>query len=415
MGGELRIPGSKHYTQRLILLSAFSNIPVTMENISNSMDEEIAAGIARSCGSSVSSTGLRMAIKPSFESPDEVYCGESATSARIVISLLCRSRSRTFVRMDKSLIRRSFGPLISALERTGCRFHMHEDGIFVDGSGYVPAYLEVDGSISSQFVSSLLMMTALDGNNGMGLKVKGRMVSAGYIDLTIDCLSKFGVRTLRRGNELYLQGQMMPTEGSVIVETDMSSASFMVTLGVLASSGCVKIRDVISSGVQPDHSFIGMLSSAGYNVKYCLSERTILACKSMGESVTVDVDENPDLAPIASVLGIFSESGVLLKNTGRLVWKESDRRGEIIRLVRSFGAMVREDGNDLYIKRGEELKYPEKLIFNDHRMTMAAAIASISVGSPTTVGDLNSITKSYPSFLSHLNKLGIQVHDRSEN
>ena len=182
-------------------------------------------------------------------------------------------------------------------------------------------------------------------------------------------------------------------------------------MGVLSSRGCIHLLDVVSSGIQPDHHYVDALSRAGFKVKYNTSERTIDSCLSNGDTITVDVDRNPDLAPIASVIGILNSNGVVLKNTLRLTWKESDRRGEIIRLAESFGASVTEDGYDIMIKKGSNPLKPDKLIFNDHRMTMAATVASIASGSETIVGDLDSVKKSYPSFLNDLSSLGVRYSD----
>ena len=409
--GQIRIPGSKHYTQRLLLLSAFSDIPVRMVNISHSQDEGIAAGIAAQCGSDVLVSGSEISVYPSFRVPEEIYCGESATSARMAISLLCLKKSVTYVRMEKSLIRRDFSPLISALESVGCRFETRMGGIMVDASGFFPHSMEIDASLSSQFVSSLLMMLSLLGDSNLKIKITGKEVSAGYVDITQDCLAKFGVNVKREKNEYYVTGKLRNPESQIEVESDMSSSSFLVTMGVLSSRGCIHLLDVVSSGIQPDHHYVDALSRAGFKVKYNTSERTIDSCLSNGDTITVDVDRNPDLAPIASVIGILNSNGVVLKNTLRLTWKESDRRGEIIRLAESFGASVTEDGYDIMIKKGSNPLKPDKLIFNDHRMTMAATVASIASGSETIVGDLDSVKKSYPSFLNDLSSLGVRYSD----
>jgi 3-phosphoshikimate 1-carboxyvinyltransferase len=285
------------------------------------------------------------------------------------------------------------------------------DGIMVDASGFFPHSMEIDASLSSQFVSSLLMMLSLLGDSNLKIKVTGKEVSAGYVDITQDCLAKFGVNVKREGNEYYVTGKLRNPESQIEVESDMSSSSFLVTMGVLSSRGCIHLLDVVSSGIQPDHHYVDALSRAGFKVKYNASERTIDSCLSNGDTITVDVDRNPDLAPIASVIGILNSNGVVLKNTLRLTWKESDRRGEIIRLAESFGASVTEDGYDIMIKKGSNPLKPDKLIFNDHRMTMAATVASIASGSETIVGDLDSVKKSYPSFLNDLSSLGVRYSD----
>lgn len=405
--GTTAIPGSKHFTQRYILMSAFSGVPVELVNLSGSEDEEVAAGIARSCGASVIMPDDSMRIEPRFRCPDSIYAGESATSLRLAFGLLAGKKCRTEIRMAASLRRRNSGDLIESLASRGARFSSIPEGIAMDASDFTPGHMEVSGELSSQFVSSLLMMHAVAGSEDRTVTVSGLSVSRGYIDITAECIREFGPAVSVDGNTYTVKGEIRKRDLTITVETDISSLSAILVLGILCSEKGITCRGITPGTTQPDLIFPDLLRRSGFSVEYPGGMNGDMKVrKSAGKHLIIDANLNPDLAVIASVIGIFSRPGVTLLNTSRLAGKESDRRASVIELAEAFGADVSVDAENIHIKPSE-LKMPEKLSFRDHRMVMAAIIASLAARSRTVVGELESLGKSYPGFTGTLQELGV--------
>ncbi len=405
--GVVTIPGSKSYTQRYILLSAFSGVPVKISNPSGSADERVAAGIAQQCGSEVELTDDSILVNPDFRCPDTIYAGESATSFRLSLALLAGKKCRTSISMSESLRKRSSKALTDELAAHGASIREIETGLFVDGTSFHPGKLAISGRQSSQFTSALIMLQAVMGPSGAEIEVSGRAVSGGYVEITIECLRHMGIEVSRDGNTYRTSGEFLRDRIEAEAETDMSSLSVFLTLGVLCSTGGITIRQVRSSGKQPDHEYTDILRSAGFNVTADWDSGTLKAKKSSGNHITVDADRTPDLCVIASVIGIFSVSGVTILNSERLSGKESDRRRSIADLARSFGAEVTDDGGNIEIRNVGRTLRPASLQYKDHRMVMAAAVAAVASGSETRVGDLGALHKSYPFFLDTLALVGI--------
>lgn len=407
--GKVTVPGSKSYTQRYILLSAFSNLPVIINNPSFSEDEDVAVEIARSSGSTVEVREDTIEVSPHFSCPGRINVGESATSFRLSLGLLSVKKCVTEIDMSESLIRRESTPIIRALEDKGAVVRRTETGFKIDATSFSEGDITISGTGSSQYTSAALFTQALSHKNERKVIVTGKPVSSGYIDITLECLKSMGITVLKENGSYSLGGSLDSSSLEVNAETDMSSLSAVIVLGLLCSESGITIEKVSTDSKQPDYNFINLLKEAGFRVHEDLERNTINVRKSSGSHITVDADATPDLAVIASVIGIFSKAGVTILNTGRLTGKESDRKSSIIELARSFSAKVEADEDRIVIHEGEKGEFPDQLHFKDHRIVMASVIASLASGSETVIGDLKSIGKSYSGFIHTLENLGVEV------
>lgn len=414
--GTVDVPGSKHFTQRYVLMSAFSGMPVKIRNTSGSEDENVSIEIAREAGSRILQYGDSLEIIPGKECPPNLFAGESATTFRILLGLLSARKCTTSVRMDESLRRRDSAPLMNALMSRGVVFSRTPDGIDIDARNFTPGEVNVSADLSSQFVTSLLMLQSLSGGDSRKVNVTGKMVSSGYVDITISCLKDFGIQVSVKDGSYSVRGEVRPPDHEVEIETDMSSLSALVTLGVLFPLSGIVIRGIKSSGIQPDHIYTQMLRDAGFAADYTgNSELRASYSESRKKQIVVDAASNPDLATIASVIGIFSPAGVSILNSDRLAGKESDRKSSIVDLATAFGCDTRVEGANITINPPGKMVRPKKLEFRDHRMVMAAIVACLVAGYDTRIGDLNAIKKSFPQFIEKLQSLGIRVETENSS
>lgn len=403
IAGTIFAPSSKSFTQRYVLYSAFSNIPVNLNNISFSDDEIISIKIAEKCNAKIEYNRKNMHIIPDFRCPDRIYVGESGTSYRLTIGLLCARGCNTDIRGEESLAGRPVNILVDALSQAGSLFTRKKDGFYaVNAKGSSNRAVQIDGSISSQYVSAMLFYYSIIGK---GAFTVNNAVSTNYLKITENCLENFGV-SIQEENGRYSILQQTPKEITVNIEGDYSSASYFIVLGIF--TGNIKIKNLNYLSVQPDRIVIDLINEATGCIKIGKDEIEVKKADVI-KKIIVDAAESPDLAPVMSVIGIFSPEGVEIRNYSRLKVKESDRFSGIVGMCKSFGAAVTVTDSFIEIKKGE-LKFPDYIEYSDHRMIMSAVIAGVISGSGTEFGKCESINKSYPEFLNDLKRIGIEIY-----
>jgi 3-phosphoshikimate 1-carboxyvinyltransferase len=407
LAGTITPPSSKSFTQRYILLAMSREGSTKILNVSGSEDEMVAMGIARDSNFTVDYRDREISINGKFKCPEKVYAGESATSFRLSMGLISGMRCKTVYELAESLSVRPNGPLESALTAAGVKIkRISKNEIEVDSSHIQSMDMKINGGLSSQFVSSLMLLFAgglLEGK----IIIEGKNTSTGYIDITEKCLSDFGFTVTRENQTISVSGTPYKGQIKLMVESDFSSAAYFIVLGLLGSKEGIRVSGLSANSLQPDSAILNILKP--YLKTFQREENGLeIECRqSQLGSVELDADQNPDLAPIMSVIGIFSENGIKIRNIGRLSFKESDRASSIIKLAEDFGASIIKDGTTLNIRRGKEIKQPYSFDFKDHRMIMAAAVAIVISGSDTTLCNTENVKKSYADFFNDLQSLGV--------
>jgi len=391
--GTVVLPSSKSFTQRYILGSAFLNKSVTLNYVTITGDDSIALDIAQRAGANITISDSSIKIRTSFTCPGEVYVGESATSYRIAIGLLGSAGCITHVQGDPGLAKRPMEPLVKALEANDVHLRLNEQGFYdVDGSESKKRYVEVDGA-SSQFVSSMIFYYA---RKGGGEFLVRNMRSPGYVYITKRVLYDLGYFVNIEKTITINPSGVWKT--AIDVERDYSSLAFFLVLGLLSEDVDVRFNIKRMSRIQPDSILLDM-----FRDNIAIDRDTLRVLPGIRDRITVDADHNPDLCPPISVIGIFSEHGVEIDNYARLKTKESNRYEGMIDMASRFGAIVEDNGKDLFIKRGD-LKNPGTLSYADHRMIMSAAIAAAVSGFEVNIENESKVSKSFPGFFKELSK-----------
>ena len=402
--GGVTAPGSKSFTQRAVLISAFSSTPLTLRNVALCDDDIVSADIAKKCGLSVTKGDKTFKIKGEFAPPKKIFAGESGTSYRLVIGLLAGKRGIVDVEVSSQLSKRPVLPLLNALSERGLSYSLNDLSLHLDGSNVTKGAVKIDPSQSSQFVSASILFQSMMGDQGV-VEIYGNKVSWGYVDLTKYILARFGPAVSETSSGFMVSGEFYHNPLDLTVDGDFSSASFIFAAGILSSRDGITIRGLRSDSFQPDSSILDIL---GFRDGFVPDAGYFVSSKDPGP-ITVDANVTPDLAPPLAVLGMFSESGCRILNPARLRGKESDRYADIIRLAHAFGSRVYDSNDYVLIRKAEFPIYPDSLDFTEHRMIMAGIIAGIASGRPVKHSNVEKITKSYPSFLSDLKKLGAGV------
>lgn len=409
-------PPSKSYTHRALVAASLATGESTIVNPSICDDTVATIGCLRRLGVDlVLNKPGEMVVKPPDElkTPDDVLnCGESGTTIRFLTSLCSLTPSGYCVLTGgESLRRRPLGPLLNALRDLGVEaFSTRGNGlppVVVKGGGMAGGQTGIDASLSSQFVSSILL-AAPRSVNGVEMVVENP-VSKTYIDSTIRTMLEFGVRVKRRGYDVFeVEGGAGYKPTRFTVPGDFSSAVYPICL-VAMTGGELVVGNVMSTLPQADEQILNVLSGMGVKV-FRRGGDVVIESSGEIDGGVFDLRDSPDLLPAVAVLGLKSKSPVVIKGVGHTRLKESDRVSSLATELRRIGSRVVEGSDYLIVHPVES---PLRVLLdphNDHRIFMALAVASAAFNGVFGVKESECYKKSYPSFISDLAKLGVEIY-----
>ena len=228
------------------------------------------------------------------------------------------------------------------------------------------------------------------------IEIEGKIESSKYIDMTIDAVSRFGIKVERNGNVIRVCGnQKYISPKKVVVEGDWSNAAFWASLGAFSEKG-ITCRGVNNKSIQGDRAILDILRKFGADVE---TGKDFFTVKKKGiRSCDIDAAEIPDLVPVLSTIAAVADGETKIYNAGRLRIKESDRLATVTRQLNNLGADVIEGEDHLIIRGKERLSGGNCSGENDHRIAMMCAVAAIGCEEPVTLTDYKCVKKSYPGF-----------------
>lgn len=416
ISGTLRCPSSKSYTHRAIAIASLAkgksiiNMPLISRDTLATLSASSALGVK------INQQKSRLIVegKHTLDTPENIINAEnSGTTIRIftVMAALVR-RGFTVLTGDTSLRKRPMQPALDALTQLGvvC-YSSRMNGLaplLIKGGGIQGGKVRIDGNISSQFLSSLLIST-IYAKSPVSIRVGGRQVSKPYISSTIATMEKFGVIIDYKKDflEYYVQNKKYsPTEFHV--PADFSTAALLLAAGVLAG-GSITLKGLSFSLPQADSKILEILKdmNAEISVNKKRGEATVTGSKIL-EGGSFDLTDTPDLLPVLSILALKARSPVKVTGIAHARLKETDRVANIASQIKKFGATVVEEEDQLLIIAPQVIKNSSIQTFNDHRLFMAFVIASL-LTEKSEVEGAESIDVSYPNFLLDLIQLGAKI------
>jgi 3-phosphoshikimate 1-carboxyvinyltransferase len=416
LSGTARCPSSKSYTHRAVFLAALSDGESRLHDPLISRDTLSSINACRALGSQIlyEGTSLRI-IGTALKAPDNVIdAGNSGTTIRIATAVCSLIESGYSVLTgDNSLRTRPMGPLLFSLGKLGVDcISTKLDGtapIVIKGGGLKGGNVTINGSISSQFVSSLLI-AAVRASNDVSIGVEGELVSRPYIMSTIATMEKFGVevdhdKDLRNFN--VRNGTYSPS--IFHVPSDLSSASMMVAAGVLVSKDKIQLSGLNFDLPQGDSKIFNIVEQMnGRIVMDTLKGELFVEKSERLDGGEFDLKDSPDLLPVVSILALKAKSPVVINGISHARFKETDRVKNITTELRKLGATVSETQNSISIRPPAVVKNASLESFDDHRLFMALAIASL-LTNHSTLNGAESVDVSYPSFLDDLTRMGANI------
>ena len=404
--GEVQVPPSKSYMHRAILLAALSGGKCIISNPLISFDTQATCEAARSMGARVTeSEGSLIVESNGLHAPDWIIdVQNSGTTMRLMTGIAALFDTVVTITGDESIQKRPMGPLLKALEDCGVICESNEGKAPITIRGPVQGdVIRIDGSMSSQFVSSMLMMSPLVGRR-MEIVIEGQAVSRPYIEITLSMMRSFGVKVERTENGFVIEPQdYVPC--NYRVPSDFSSSAFPLVAGGL--SGKVSVDGLDMDDPQGDKKIVDILRQAGCSITV---EGGKVTCASNGRARACDIDlsDIPDLFPIVAVLMSTAEGTSRLYGAPQLRFKESDRIESVERMLRTLGADITGTDDGCIINGVDRLKGGRIEHGGDHRLMMAAAIASLVSDGPVTMEDDGCWNVSYPGFTEQMGSIGLR-------
>jgi 3-phosphoshikimate 1-carboxyvinyltransferase len=381
----------------------------------DSNDDRAALEIIRRLGADVSRVAGAIHISSRGVCPkhDTLDCGESGLSIRMFTPLAALSDRSITVTGSGSLLARPMGFFDQVLPHLGVSIASHAGKLPLQVRGpLVPADLEVDGSLSSQFLTGLLMAYSAARATDRTLHVTG-LVSRPYIELTLDILRHFGLHVPTEtapGRFFFPAPDQHRNEGPVryTVEGDWSGSAFLLVAGAIA--GPIAITGLNMDSVQADRAIIDVLRQAGALVT--VTGTDIQVSPGPLRSFRFDATDCPDLFPPLAALAAYANGTSEIGGVRRLRYKESDRATALQQECGRMGITIDIDHDSMFIlggsPRGADLHSHE-----DHRIVMAEAVMGLRASGVTRISGSDAIRKSYPSFFSDLEKLGAVLESES--
>ena len=404
--GTVDVPPSKSYTHRAIIMAALSGGRCRISNPLCSFDTLATADAVRSMGAKVERTDYGFLVESDgLHAPDRIIdVQNSGTTMRLMTGIAALFDSETTITGDESIRKRPMGPLLDALKSCGVRCDSNDGKAPVKIRGPVTEdRIVVDGSMSSQFVSSMLMMAPLVGKP-MDIVIKGKTVSRPYIDITISMLKRFGITVSEEADRFHVEPQSYkPCDFTV--PSDFSSSAFPLVAGGL--SGSVSVKGLDMSDPQGDKKIVEILKDVGCRIE---SDNGMITCSGNGRPKAADIDISnvPDLFPIVAVLMSTADGTSRLYGAPQLRFKESDRIASVERMLKTLGADIEGTDDGCIIRGVPRLKGGRIDHLGDHRLMMSAAIASLISDGPVSMINDECWNVSYPGFVEQMRSIGLR-------
>ena len=410
--GTVNAPPSKSYTHRAIAIAALSK-KATVNNPLISADTRATIRASEAYGATIEHKKDSLVIKGfdgKLKTPDNVLdVANSGTTLRIMTAVASLAEGATVLTGDASIRSRPNTPLLNALNDLGAEtFSTRNNGmapIVVRGK-MRGGRAYIDGSISSQFISALLIACPF-AKNETKVIIKGEIKSRPYVNITIDMLKDAGARIIEDGpNSFTIPPEQEYDMRSYNVPGDFSSASYMMAAGALC--GDVTIKNMYPTE-QGDSMLIDILGKMGAQIKWDKKKGEVKVSRSELTGITVDVGKTPDLVPTLAVLGAAAKGTMVIENAEHVRYKETDRLHAMTVELKKMGVDIKEEKDRLIIKGGK-IKGAQVHGWDDHRIVMSLAVAGMVAGG-TTIDTVESVDISYPGFFNDLKKIGAGVSE----
>ena len=418
--GTINLPGSKSLSNRALLLAALAKGTTKVANLLDSDD-------IRHMLNAFSSLGVKYQLSDdkticeieglggSFNIQDglSLFLGNAGTAMRPLTAALCLKGQKTgeiILTGESRMKERPILHLVDALRQAGAEIrYLENEGyppLAIRNSGIKGGKLKIDGSISSQFLTALLMSAPL-AENDTEIEIIGELVSKPYIDITLSMMKDFGVHIENHDyQKFYVKcNQSYISPGKYLVEGDASSASYFLAAGAI--KGKVKVTGIGKNSIQGDRLFADVLGKMGAKITW--GENFIQAEHDELHGIDMDMNHIPDAAMTIATTALFANSETVIRNIYNWRVKETDRLTAMATELRKIGAEVEEGEDFIRIQplALNQFKHADIETYNDHRMAMCFSLIALS-NTSVSILDPKCTSKTFPKFFYEFEKICIR-------
>lgn len=401
------IPGSKSYTNRALVMAAMTKNTVTIHNPLNSDDIDAMVDCLTTLGIKVERTENEIKVIGSVEDvKDQEYILNarlSGTTIRFILALCCIVPGVKALRGEEHLNKRPIGELVEGLRQLGAEIeYLGEEGfppLKIKSSHLNPGTTKLNGDISSQYFSALLMIAPLVGE--LNVEVIGDQISKPYIDMTIDTMEKFGVKVENLNYQSYvIKDSQSYSIHEYTVEGDFSAAGYFLAIATLTESE-ITLKNLNPNSKQADREFLDILMEMGTEVEKHSDGITV---KGHGvKSLTVNMEGCPDQVQTLAVLAAFADGVTKIDGVRSLRVKETERVKALETELAKMGIKTESTHDTLTIYGGTP-KPATIDTYHDHRMAMAFAVAGTKLNG-MEINNPEVVSKTFPEFWKKLEQV----------
>ncbi|WP_333607059.1 3-phosphoshikimate 1-carboxyvinyltransferase [Arsukibacterium sp.] len=413
ISGEVHLPGSKSISNRVLLLAALAKGCTDISNLLDSDDVRhmltalTMLGVnyrLSECRTQCQVEGLAGLFNKA--EPLELFLGNAGTAMRPLTAVLAGSQVDVTLTGEPRMYERPIGHLVDALAQ------WQADIQYLANADYPPLRIvgktlnggkvKIDGSVSSQFLTAVLMTAPLlEGDSE--IEIIGDLVSKPYIDITLALMQRFGVSVTNEGYQRFIiKGkQQYQSPGKWLVEGDASSASYFLAAAAI-KGGTVKVTGIGQHAVQGDIHFADALQAMGAEVDW--GDDYIAVTRNQLHGIDRDYNAIPDAAMTIATTALFAKGPTVIRNVYNWRVKETDRLAAMATELRKVGAEVEEGEDYLKISPPATLTHASIATYNDHRMAMCFSLVALS-DTAVTIEDPDCTAKTFPDYFQRFLQL----------
>lgn len=411
---EIRLPGSLSFTIRAIVLAAMTKGRVKIINPARCDDVTAMVIILKTLGIKIKESNNSFIVEGDLEAIKnkhyELNAHLSGRTARTALALLTIVPGEKLLTCDKEFKKRPIGDLVDGLRQIGAKIE------FIEKEGYLPVRIisdrlnpglvRIKGSLSSQFISALLMIAPIIG--GITIEVVDEPTSKPFIDMTLDILKDFGIQVI---NDKYKRFKVQQNQvfkcANYLVESDATSAGYFWAIAAVTGSK-IRINNISPLSIQGDIFFSQILRKMGCVVRKNILQKWIeVQGTNKLHGIDINMNSNPDIAQTLTIVAAFSKGKTLITGLNNLKFKETDRIEAPKKELIKMGIKVASNLNSLQIIGGK----PHGALIDthgDHRMAMSFAVAGAKIDG-VKINNPMVVNKSFPGFWEKIESLGVGI------
>ena len=412
---DITLPGCLSYTIRGLACAAMTQGSVKIQNALKSDDTAAMVNALKTLGIDCAQGEdyflINGSLKDVLEDDYNIDIDISGRSARTLLAMLCIVPGIKTLTCKESFKKRPVGDMVDGLRQLGAEIEYLENEGFlpvkITSSNLTPGNLKIKGTLSSQFVSGILMIAPLIGE--ITIDVEGDQASKPFIDMTIDAMRAFGVNVTNKNYQEYIvpSGQVYSNK-NYFVEPDAISASYFWGIAAVTKSK-IKVLGLGPASKQGDIRFADILEDMGCRVTKNEKENWIMVEGTEDlHGINIDMNATPDSTQTLAVVAAFADGQTNITGIGHLKIKETDRIEAPKNELTKMGVNVASTNESLTITGGGA-HGAEIETYGDHRMAMAFAVAGAAIPG-MVINNPYVVSKSFPGFWEKLKELGIGVN-----